>query len=732
MTDRAAASRWSPDGSVSISPGKTRYLARTVRGDVTKDGAWVEFLTGSTDGSDAASVAARVFTTGRSSGRGTGPNHDTIGVYSNMRWLTEDVVAFLWSDSRGLRQVVQLNLRTGEHKFLTAHPTSIAGFEISAGGLVLYLAQAPEPDISDEYPDGLVVPSSADAFSLFRGIVDGTSGRDRMWNTQWFLKRSENETVHLRPAGLERTLFPAHSIAIAPNGLLAVIESTPNPVPSEWDHYTEADMRASLVDARRDPRAMKARMLKQYFLVDLRTTNVEPLWTAGHTSSHSKLVWSPDSTSLLIAPAFLPAALADEAGLSGTAAVVLNVQSRQFDCLPLSLSGVRIGQLRWILSDCIEFDLVRPDERTITLERSNSGWRERSADAGNAEAPSHRFSIEQDINTPPRLVMTNVSTAAVSMLHDPNPQLLRKLQLSKMEIIHGEANGITWDGLLCFPVDHDPSLKYPLVIQPTYSAPINSEFTLYGYQGGYGLGPTLIAPSCGRLFASRGMFSLQLVVSKGDRFGNEREGAIRQLAIEAAARELVRRGLVDERRVGLVGFSRNGYHVEYTAVNSTFPFAAIVAADNWDAGYVAATLLGYGTAFSHNGRQPFGEGIHDWVRNAPGFNIERITAPLLKVEQSNGLFGVLVKWENFQRLNYLRKPVEFYIMPDSDRRGSHNPQNPSQIIAIQERCIDWLDFWLRDHEDPDPVKLAQYARWREMRKTRGKQTTDRPVSAGRD
>jgi hypothetical protein len=29
--------------------------------------------------------------------------------------------------------------------------------------------------------------------------------------------------------------------------------------------------------------------------------------------------------------------------------------------------------------------------------------------------------------------------------------------------------------------------------------------------------------------------------------------------------------------------------------------------------------------------------------------------------------------------------------------------------------VDWSDFWLKDHADPDPGKSEQYARWRELR-----------------
>jgi hypothetical protein len=41
---------------------------------------------------------------------------------------------------------------------------------------------------------------------------------------------------------------------------------------------------------------------------------------------------------------------------------------------------------------------------------------------------------------------------------------------------------------------------------------------------------------------------------------------------------------------------------------------------------------------------------------------------------------------------------------------------PAQRYVSQQSAIDWFDFWLNDHEDPDDKKAEQYSRWRELRK----------------
>jgi hypothetical protein len=56
-----------------------------------------------------------------------------------------------------------------------------------------------------------------------------------------------------------------------------------------------------------------------------------------------------------------------------------------------------------------------------------------------------------------------------------------------------------------------------------------------------------------------------------------------------------------------------------------------------------------------------------------------------------------------------------YLMPGADLHPSHTPQNPRQIMAIQERVIDWLTFWLTGREEPAPKKRLQYARWHALR-----------------
>src|SRR5260370_18041883 len=110
------------------------------------------------------------------------------------------------------------------------------------------------------------------------------------------------------------------------------------------------------------------------------------------------------------------------------------------------------------------------------------------------------------------------------------------------------------------------------------------------------------------------------------------------------------------------------------------------------------------------GAAPFGEGLQQWLKRSPGFNLDKVTAPMLLVGE--GPFSLLFMWEPYAGLRFLKKPVDL-IMLNTDE---HVLTNPAVRMASQGGSVDWFRFWLQDYEDPDPSKKAQYFRWRELRR----------------
>jgi dipeptidyl aminopeptidase/acylaminoacyl peptidase len=299
-----------------------------------------------------------------------------------------------------------------------------------------------------------------------------------------------------------------------------------------------------------------------------------------------------------------------------------------------------------------------------------------------------------------------------------NPGFLERFKLGRMERRSGDlGNGKQWLGQLIYPADYVPGRRYPLVIQSTYGRTFDQEeFSLDGSWGasGMGLGPSDFAAYPGQLLATRNIAVLQLQVLHAGQGVDEAPD--HQHAFEAVADELSSSGLVDRDKVALDGFSRNGYYVEYTLSHSTYPFAAAIAADNYDPSYFQSALSNWGSDDALlNGAPAFGDGLAQWLERAPGFNADHIHTPLRMIGQSAGMPLIMAKWEIYSRLRALHRPVEFYMMPNADQYPSHTPQNPRQIMAIQEGAIDWFSFWLTGREDPAPEKQSQYARWHALR-----------------
>ena len=110
-----------------------------------------------------------------------------------------------------------------------------------------------------------------------------------------------------------------------------------------------------------------------------------------------------------------------------------------------------------------------------------------------------------------------------------------------------------------------------------------------------------------------------------------------------------------------------------------------------------------------NGGAPFGNGLQQWLKKSPEFNVDKVKTPLQVV--AAGRAGVLFMWEPYAALRYLNKPVDLVVLNSSE----HVLTNPKARIISQGGTVDWFRFWLKGEEDTDPAKVEQYARWRRLR-----------------
>jgi len=311
------------------------------------------------------------------------------------------------------------------------------------------------------------------------------------------------------------------------------------------------------------------------------------------------------------------------------------------------------------------------------------------------------ISVKQWFDEPPRLVATSKQKSRV--LWDPNPQL-KNFDLGQASVYTWkDKEGREWKAGLFRPSGYKPGRRYPLVIQTHGFA--ESEFR-----------PSGVFPTG---MAARALTAAGIIVLQTEKAGEctdsdtPDEGPCKASGLEAVANQLVSEGLVDPERIGIIGFSATCFMVMEALTTKSFLKAASVT-DGIMADYFQYIIGGSDQVAKQfdalNGAKPFGEGLQQWLRRSPGFNLDKINAPLMVV--GLGRSSLLDMWAPYAGLRYLQKPVDL-IMLNTDE---HVLTNPAVRLASQGGSVDWFRFWLQDYEDPDPAKAEQYARWRDLRK----------------
>jgi hypothetical protein len=165
-------------------------------------------------------------------------------------------------------------------------------------------------------------------------------------------------------------------------------------------------------------------------------------------------------------------------------------------------------------------------------------------------------------------------------------------------------------------------------------------------------------------------------------------------------------------------FSFTVFHVLYAITHKPDLFAAASITDGSDLSYwlyLTWTDMPYAQKWAEStngGVKPFAkEGLLRWAESAPGFNLDRVKTPLMiSCLEKGSLIGT---WDIYGGLRTLNKPVDMQWLRRED--APHVLVQPRHRYLSQDGAVDWFDFWLNGHEDPDPAKGDQYTRWRKLK-----------------
>jgi dipeptidyl aminopeptidase/acylaminoacyl peptidase len=597
----------------------------------------------------------------------------------DLRWMNDNrTLMFLGENPGENSQVYSVDVQSHRVSRLTSEHDPIVNYQVSGDyRRIVYLAErqsSSEPRNKQSDTQELVVGGET-LLDLLAGRTGAASS-----HLSLFSKDRNSPAVEIGNGFRAFNEF----LSLSPNGRYVILDTMlqASELRPEWRRY-DFGLYDSYAKSFFDmPDRSVGAPFEQYLLMDLLTRSIVPLWRGPRIhDGFLHLRWSDDGNSVFLKDVYLP----------------LDEGSRD--------------DLSTLLKEKVD---VRVDLPSLAYTvQSHIDWGKRTA----PNAPL-RVSLREDLNSPPKIYVSALTGESDRLLLDLNPQF-EGMAFGKVEIISWKVYGIPVKAGLYLPPDFRPGTVYPLVIQ-THGFQAD-RFSMDGreeWSSGF----------AARLLAARGIAVLQTYEfadpADHDRVGGDRGlgntmlesfRTFAKLVYETAVSELDRRGFIDPGRVGISGFSRTVWFVDYTLTHSDLHIAAALLTDGIDAGYFNYLAFGIQEfAEDNGGKTPFGpDGLALWMREAPGFNLDKVNTPV-RLVCLNTKSSLLESWEWYEGLKLLGKPVDMIAIPN----GSHLLQRPLDRKIAMEGMADWFDFWLQGHERHDDRLAAQYARWRLMRSER--------------
>lgn len=288
-----------------------------------------------------------------------------------------------------------------------------------------------------------------------------------------------------------------------------------------------------------------------------------------------------------------------------------------------------------------------------------------------------------------RAFLNNSQIESPMQITDIN-QNLQKKEIARTEIVHWKgALNEEVEGILYYPHDYKPGVKYPLVVM------------IHG-------GPTLVDSDAWKetyhyphnLYASRGAFvfapnyhgSSNYGIKWSESIGGGKYYDLEVPDIEKGIDSLIAKGLVDADKLGVLGWSNGSLlAIELTTRTNRFKAAGAGAGvvdwtSDWATAYFGASFDNY-----YFGASPL-EDPQRYVRKSPFYRLDKVRTPtIIFFGEKDTTVAPSQGWLHFRALQQLGNTnVKFVLFPGethSFRKLSH------QKRKIQEE-LDWFDKYL--------------------------------------
>lgn len=295
---------------------------------------------------------------------------------------------------------------------------------------------------------------------------------------------------------------------------------------------------------------------------------------------------------------------------------------------------------------------------------------------------------KEKYNLPKQLIFKS-GNSKEKILFQSNSQY-KKYQWGHSELIkYTNSKGEVLNGVLFYPINFNPSQKYPMVVRIYENLAFTQHlFTMPSYRNSDGFNKTI--------YTSQGYF----VFSPDIKYEIGNPGYSALDCVVSGTKAVVNKGNIQEKEIGLIGHSFGGYESFFIATQSNL-FAAIVTG----AGVADLTSCYFTFGKSYNkpetwrfefaqmrmGKSFFEDKI-SYYNNSPITHLDKVNTPILSWTGSNDLQVNPEQTMNFHM--GMRRLKKEHIMLQIPNEGHVilNPQNQKDLtIKIKE----WFDYHLR-------------------------------------
>jgi dipeptidyl aminopeptidase/acylaminoacyl peptidase len=269
---------------------------------------------------------------------------------------------------------------------------------------------------------------------------------------------------------------------------------------------------------------------------------------------------------------------------------------------------------------------------------------------------------------------------------------LDALELGRVETLtwktadaKGKPDGMEADGILTYPPDFVAGKKYPLVLY-VHGGPTSASHNAFS-----------VTP---QLFAAQGWLVFEPNYRGSDNLGNRYQASIWNDAGAGPGRDVMAgvaliksRGIVDEAKVAVSGWSYGGYMTTWLLGNYSGWAAAVAGAavtdwrDMYDLGDGVTTI---GDGFGGSPNDP--ERLKAYIAQSPITYAKNIKAPtLILSDVGDARVPIVQSYRLFHILKEDGVTTKFIAIPVS----GHSPGDPVRAIEARRLWFEWLKTYLK-------------------------------------